>query len=205
VDALIEKIKKRGHLGEDLTENDWKLLLADAEEFGSLQGVLAALKKLPSYPVMDALEKLLCTAICTGDAETAIITCRHLGRDLFLREEITLVENITLNGDVEKFIDHFEIHQNELRDMLHTAIVIQVCKFFYKRRTGKFPEIELTTWLEICNREYKTISPYARFVSSRKYPGAILLRLGRHSLVRFAGVLLREGFISRENFRIIIK
>lgn len=205
MDVHIEKIKERCYLNTDLTENDWKLLLTEEEEIGSLQGVFTALTKLPTYPVTDALERLLCSVICTGDAETAISVCRHLGRDLFLMEGISLIENILLSGDAETFINHFEIDGVELRALLHTTIVIGVCRFLYKRRTGKFPEIELTTWRKICTSEYNFFSPRARFVTSRKYPGAILLRLERHSLAHFAGALLREGLISRENFRHIIK
>lgn len=205
MDAHIEDIKRRGYLGADLTEDDWRLLLSDAEEVGSLQGVFTALTKLNTHPITDTLESLLCTAICVGDVETALDTCKHLGRELLPNEKLVLIESVMLSGNAKGFIECIEFQGCEMRALLHTTIVIGVCRFLYKKRTGSLPRITLTTWLRVCHREFGSFSPRSHFVLSEFYPGAILLRLERSTLGHFAGALLMESFISRGNFRLIIK
>jgi hypothetical protein len=205
MDTHVEEIKRRGFLGADLTNEDWKILLSDAEEVGSLQGVLIALTKLQTHPVTTALESLLCTAICVGDAETAIDTCRHIGRDLLPSEKSLLVESVVLSGNVGGFIKHVDDSGDRMKLLLHTAIVIGVCRFLYKKSTGIVPKLTLATWLRTYHREFGYFSPSYSIIKSEYYPEAILLRLKRTSLAHFAGALLVEGLISREDFRFIIK
>lgn len=204
MDDRIENIKQRGYLGADLTKDDWRLLLSDAEEVGSLQGVFTALTKLGEHPITNALESLLCTAICTGDVETALDASKHLGRELLQEEKLLLIESVVLSGNAKGFIECIDFYENEMFALLHTTIAIGVCRFLYKKRAGTFPTITLATWLGVCHREFSSFSPRVHFVLSEHYPGAILLRLEQSALGHFAGALLMEGIISRENFRLII-
>jgi hypothetical protein len=177
-DNIIECLR-RAKLAIDLTQIDWELLLQDSVEEGSLCGVLTVLTKLPKYSRKQALEDLVVSAVCSGDGQTALDACKELQRSLSMGEEVMLLENMALAGNVEGFFRSVTLAPNQAEAVafFHITIMIAVCGFMYKKRVGSLANAKIGSWHVTYKHELALFNVRGRqHVPSYRVPGALLFR-----------------------------
>jgi hypothetical protein len=207
MDASIKELLRGARLALSLTPIDWDILIKDASDSGSLDGVLVAANKLHIMPPAEALENLLLTSLCSGKGAVAFATCKALNRTLTEEEGNILTESTILAGGVEDFLKHPGVTNFTTLTMLHTTIALGVGRTLrLKRKSEPLPQrINLNSWVDSYHRElspfgitaHKEIKVYAGI------PGHFYL-FSRDTLNRLLGALLMDGVISKECLKTIL-
>ena len=206
MDTLIQEIKRRGKLGLDLTPVDWILLLQEASDKGSLQGVFAASAKLKTTPPSAVLENLLLTAICTGDCEEAVSTSKELKRKLSVVELSLLTESTILCGNVQGLLDTFYIYNPLWLAMLHTTIAIAVSRLLRKNKGMAQPaKSNLHSWIQIYDEDLAVFTPEVKHgIFSDLPPSGTFLIFSQETCLKLIGALLVENMITKKTAEEII-
>lgn len=200
MDTSIEELLRQGLLGTSLTTLDWDMLLQEASDAGSLQGVFVASHKLKTKPSKAILENLLLTALCTGKCGVAIDTCKELQRELVEKERNLLAESLVLSGNVQEFFECIPIEDEGVLSMFHTTIAIAVSRLLRRNRQQEPPiKINLYSWVEVYQAELSLFNPQAKaIIRSRMDPFGIFFIFSKDTLNRFLGALLVENCITKE-------
>lgn len=143
----IKELARQGLLGTALTETDWTILLQDASDFGSIDGVLTASIKLHCKPPKETLENLLLSALCKGEYSTAYATAKALGRGLQKNEKNLLLQGAILSGNVQEMFNHTTIDSVPKLGIFHTTAAIAVCRSIREKEKLELPyHVNLKEW-----------------------------------------------------------
>lgn len=200
MDNSVLKLLKQGDAGTKLTYEDWQLLLQDASDAASLNGVYVAAFKLNTKPPTETLENLLLSALCVGACEVAIDTSKEIKRDLTELEKRLLIEGAVLFGDIGGFHKCIKIDDESILGMFHSCGMIAACRALRVRRGEDLPtHINLHSWVTVYAKELSFFNfEYATSIETQDpLPGTffILNEASRNLLV---GALIVSDLISRE-------
>lgn len=207
MDSSITELLRQGRLGTNLTDVDWNILLQDASDSGSLDGVLVASNKLKRKPPLSTLENLLLTAICSGEGKTAVAACTEIKRNLTEKETFVLLESIILSGNVQEFFDCFSVDNKEVLGMFHTTMAIAVCRSLRRNRKENMPMIvNLHSWVNVYHNEFSIFKPLARIkVSDEELLSGTFFIFTKETCNLLLGALLVEDAINKECAKAIMQ
>lgn len=196
----ITELIHNAKLGIDLTQIDWEILLREASDAGSLEGVLTASLKLNKKPSEKTLENLLLATVSMGKPDIALDTCKHLKRGITQLELSLLIESTILSGNVEEFFKCIPVVDDETLAMLHTTMAIAVCRILRKKRGGILPYyINLRSWVDVYHKEFNLFRPTARKrLNSKDRLFGDYFIFSEETKHKFLGALIVEDMISKE-------
>lgn len=200
MDKSFEQLKKQAMSGSALTKNDWRILLQDASDIDSLNGVLIASQKLQRKPPRATLEKILLTALCEGDYNIARKTHTTLARKLTEDEKAIMLESAILLGKVEEIVDNTIIQNKGMLSILHTAIAISAFNILKQKRGENLPRtLNLHTWARTYEREYShfALKPKHTILTTSPISGTFFI-FTEESVCTLTGALLSNDIITRE-------
>lgn len=200
MDKSVAELKRQGMLGSVLTKEDWQVLLQEASDIGSLNGVLVASQKLQCKPSKEILENLLLSALCKGDCGVARKAHRVLERELTETEKAIMLGGAILLGKVGEIVDNIKITNKGMLSMLHTATAISVFNLLRQKRGVSFPKtINFHTWVRTYWREYSyfNLKPKHTIVTTSPISGTFLI-FTEESKRTLTGALLSNDIITRE-------
>lgn len=199
MDKSFEQLKKQVMTESVLTKNDWQILLQDASDIDSLDGVLIASQKLQRKPPRVTLENILLTALCGGDYNIAKKAHKVLARELTESEKAVILEGSILLGKVQGIVDNITITNKGMLSMLHTAIAISVFSLLKKKRGEPFPKIvNLHTWAKTYEREYShfNLKPKLTIEALSPISGTFFI-FTEESIRTLTGALLGNDIITK--------